>query len=207
MIECMTIKNFGLDFRVFFAHNVPRSGNPNSSKQREAFLMSPCELLLTEFDDEMAGARKTLERVPENKFGWKPHEKSGSMIWLASHLAHLPEWAAVTMQQDSLDMSPDGVSMPQPPVPKSTKELLDIFDKNVKAGRTALAGGNDSELSKPWSLLDNGKVLFTMARGECLRKWVLNHNVHHRAQLGVYLRLNNIPVPALYGPSADEQGM
>jgi uncharacterized damage-inducible protein DinB len=169
--------------------------------------MSLCELLLTEFDDEMAGTRKTLERVPENKFGWKPHEKSGSMIWLASHLAHLPEWAAVTMQQDSLDMSPNGVSMPQPPAPKSTKELLEIFDKNVKAGRAALAGGNDSELSKPWSLLDNGKVLFTMARGECLRKWVLNHNVHHRAQLGVYLRLNNIAVPALYGPSADEQGM
>ena len=86
--------------------------------------MSLCELLLTEFDDEMAGTRKTLERVPENKFGWKPHEKSGSMLWLASHLAHLPEWAAVTMQQDSLDMSPNGVSMPQPPAPKSTKELL-----------------------------------------------------------------------------------
>jgi uncharacterized damage-inducible protein DinB len=169
--------------------------------------MSLCELLLTEFDDEMAGTRKTLERVPENKFGWKPHEKSGSMIWLASHLAHLPEWAAVTIQQDSLDMSPNGVSMPQPPAPKATKEVLEIFDKNVKAGRAALAGGNDSELSKPWSLLDNGKVLFTMPRGECLRKWVLNHNVHHRAQLGVYLRLNNIPVPALYGPSADEQGM
>jgi uncharacterized damage-inducible protein DinB len=169
--------------------------------------MSLCELLLTEFDDEMAGTRKTLERVPENKFGWKPHEKSGSMLWLASHLAHLPEWAAVTMQQDSLDMSPNGVSMPQPPAPKSTKELLEIFDKNVKAGRAALAAGNDSELSKPWSLLDNGKVLFTMARGECLRKWVLNHNVHHRAQLGVYLRLNNIAVPALYGPSADEHGM
>ena len=74
--------------------------------------MSLCELLLTEFDDEMAGTRKTLERVPENKFGWKPHEKSGSMLWLASHLAHLPEWAAVTMQQDSLDMTPNGVSMP-----------------------------------------------------------------------------------------------
>jgi|GraSoiStandDraft_46_1057282.scaffolds.fasta_scaffold28266_2 uncharacterized damage-inducible protein DinB len=203
----MTDKNFGLDFRVFFAHYVTRSGSLNSSKQCEAFLMSLCELLLTEFDDEMAGTRKTLERVPENKFGWKPHEKSGSMIWLASHLAHLPEWAAVTMQQDSLDMSPNGVSMPQPPAPKATKEVLEIFDKNVKAGRAALAGGNDSELSKPWSLLDNGKVLFTMPRGECLRKWVLNHNVHHRAQLGVYLRLNNIPVPALYGPSADEQGM
>jgi uncharacterized damage-inducible protein DinB len=169
--------------------------------------MSLCELLLTEFDQEMAGTRKTLERVPENKFSWKPHEKSGSMIWLAGHLAHLPEWAAVTMTQDSFDMSPNGVSMPMPAAPKSTKELLEIFDKNVKAGRAGLAGGSDSELAKPWSLLDKGKVLFTMARGECLRKWVLSHIVHHRAQLGVYLRLNDIPVPALYGPSADEQGM
>jgi uncharacterized damage-inducible protein DinB len=169
--------------------------------------MSLCELLLTEFDQEMAGTRKTLERVPENKLSWKPHEKSGSMIWLAGHLAHLPEWAAVTMTQDSFDMSPNGVSMPVPAAPKSTKELLEIFDKNVKAGRAGLAGGSDSELSKPWSLLDKGKVLFTMPRGECLRKWVLSHIVHHRAQLGVYLRLNDIPVPALYGPSADEQGM
>jgi uncharacterized damage-inducible protein DinB len=169
--------------------------------------MSLCELLLTEFDQEMAGTRKTLERVPESKFSWKPHEKSGSMIWLAAHLAHLPEWAAVTMQQDSLDMSPNGVAMPQPAAPKSREELIEIFEKNVKAGHAALASGSDSELSKPWSLLDNGKVLFTMPRGECLRKWVLNHNVHHRAQLGVYLRLNNIPVPALYGPSADESGM
>jgi uncharacterized damage-inducible protein DinB len=169
--------------------------------------MALCELLLTEFDHEMAGTRKTLERVPENKFSWKPHEKSGSMIWLAGHLAHLPEWAAVTMTQDSFDMSPNGVSMPMPAAPKSTKELLETFDKNVKAGRAGLAGGSDSELSKPWSLLDKGKVLFTMSRGECLRKWVLSHIVHHRAQLGVYLRLNDIAVPALYGPSADEQGM
>ena len=169
--------------------------------------MSFCELLLTEFDQEMAGTRKTLERVPENKFSWKPHEKSGSMIWLAEHLARLPEWAAFTMQQDSFDMSPAGVRMPQPPTPKSTKELLEVFDKNFKAGRTAIASATDAELAKPWSLFDSGKVYFTMPRGECLRKWVLNHNVHHRAQLGVYLRLNNIPVPALYGPSADEQGM
>jgi uncharacterized damage-inducible protein DinB len=169
--------------------------------------MSLCELLLTEFDQEMAGTRKTLERVPESKFSWKPHEKSGSMIWLAEHLARLPEWAAYTMQHDLLDMSPNGVRMPQPPTPKTSKELLEVFDKNVKAGHAAIAAGTDSDLAQLWSLLDNGKAYFTLPRGECLRKWVLNHTVHHRAQLGVYLRLNNIPVPALYGPSADEQGM
>jgi uncharacterized damage-inducible protein DinB len=169
--------------------------------------MSLCDLLVTEFDQEMAGTRKTLERVPEDKFGWKPHEKSGSMIWLAAHLARLPEWAAHAMQLDTLDLSPNGVPRPQPAMPKSGKELLETFDQNVKLGRVAIAAGSDAELSKPWSLLNNGQVLFTMSRGECLRKWVLNHIVHHRAQLGVYLRLNNIPVPALYGPSADEDGM
>jgi uncharacterized damage-inducible protein DinB len=159
--------------------------------------MSLSEMLLPEFDREMAGTRKTLERVPEAKFSWKPHEKSGTMIWLAFHLSNLPEWAVYTLQQES-QMSP-------PPVPKSSKQLLEVFDKNRAAARKVLAGASDPHLRTPWSLLSNGKVFFTMPRIECLRTWVLNHNVHHRVQLGLYLRLNNIRVPAIYGPSADEQ--
>jgi uncharacterized damage-inducible protein DinB len=167
--------------------------------------MALSEALLSEYDQEMAGTRKTLERVPEAKFSWKPHAKSGTMLWLAAHLANLPEWAVYTIQQDSLDMAPNGVQMPAPPAPKSAKELLGLFDKNRAAGRKAIAGASDAHLQTYWTLMANGKVFFTMPKIACLRTWVFNHNVHHRAQLGVYLRLNDIPVPALYGPSADEQ--
>ena len=161
--------------------------------------------LVKEFDQEMAGTRKTLERVPEDKFGWKPHEKSGTMGWLAGHLANLAGWAGVTIGESSLDLAPGGVPMQPPPVPKTKKELLELFDKNVAASRKAIAGASDAELLKPWSLLQNGKTLMTMPRIACLRGFVMNHTIHHRAQLGVYLRLNNVAVPALYGPSADEQ--
>jgi uncharacterized damage-inducible protein DinB len=169
--------------------------------------MSLAQSLLSEFDQEMANTRKTLERVPDEKFSWKPHEKSGSMGWLASHLANIPGWAVETLKQDSFDMSPGGKPFTPPPEPKSRKELLEFFDKNVAAARAAFAATSDADMGKTWSFLNNGAVLFSMPRGACLRTWVLNHNVHHRAQLGVYLRLNNIPVPSIYGPSADEGRM
>jgi uncharacterized damage-inducible protein DinB len=169
--------------------------------------MSLSQSLLPEFDQEMANTRKTLERVPDEKFSWKPHEKSGSMGWLAGHLANLAGWAVETIKQDSFDMSPGGKPFTAPPVPKSRKELLELFDKNVAAARAALAGASDADLGKPWSFLNNGTVLSSVPRIACLRTWVMNHNIHHRAQLGVYLRLNNIAVPAIYGPSADEAGM
>jgi uncharacterized damage-inducible protein DinB len=160
--------------------------------------------LLPEFDQEMANTRKTLERVPEDKFSWKPHEKSGTMGWLAAHLAHLPSWPVMTIQQDSLDISPQGAAPQPPPPPKSRQELLATFDKSVAEGRKAIASASDADLMKPWSLLHQGKTVFTMPRVAVLRAFVMNHLIHHRAQLGVYLRLNNIPVPAIYGPSADE---
>jgi uncharacterized damage-inducible protein DinB len=163
--------------------------------------------LLPEFDQEMANTRKTLQRVPENKLGWKPHKKSGSMGWLAGHVANLPGWAVITIKQDSLDLSPDGAPPKPQPEPKSQKELLATFDKNVAEARAALAGADDATLFKPWSLLKTGKVLMTMPKIACLRGFVMNHLIHHRAQLGVYLRLNDIAVPAIYGPSADEGNM
>ena len=169
--------------------------------------MNLSQALLPEFDQEMASTRKTLERVPEAKFSWKPHEKSGTMIWLAAHLADIPSWATMTIQHDSLDMAPGGKKMEPPPLPKTTKEMLDKFDSYVKEARSAIAGVSDAELAKPWSLLMNGQALLTMPKAACLRTWVMSHNVHHRAQLGVYLRLNDIPVPSIYGPSADEGGM
>ncbi|MGH9714953.1 MAG: DinB family protein [Candidatus Acidiferrales bacterium] len=169
--------------------------------------MSISEALLPEFDQEMANTRKTLERVPDGKFDWKPHEKSGTMGWLAGHVHSVPEWMADIIEKDNMDMAPNGVPMQPPPAPKTRKELLEQFDKHVAKARKALAGASDSHLTKQWSFLNNGQLVFAMPRIACLRTWVMNHVIHHRAQLGMYLRLNNIPVPAIYGPSADEGSM
>jgi len=163
--------------------------------------------LLPEFDHEMATARKHLERVPEDKFGWKPHEKSGTMGWLAGHIADLPDWAVLGIKEDSIDLSPGGVHATPPPTPATREEVLRTFDKNVAAARAAIAGVEDERLQQPWSLLMNGKPILTMPRLGVVRSFVMNHCIHHRAQLGVYLRLNDVPVPSSYGPSADETGM
>lgn len=160
--------------------------------------------LLPEFDNEMANTRKTLERVPEGKSDWKPHEKSMAMGGLATHLSNIPTWAVFTIDQDSLDLAPGGNPMPPVKLAESQAELLSTFDENVAKARAAIAGASDEELFKPWSLLTNGNTILTMPKIAVLRSFVLNHLIHHRAQLGVYLRLNDIPVPSIYGPSADE---
>jgi uncharacterized damage-inducible protein DinB len=162
--------------------------------------------LLPEFDHELANTRRTLERVPEDKFDWKPHEKSPTMGWLAGHLAVIPTWAVSTIDLDSLDLNPEGGPPPRVAPPQSREELLDLFDKNVAAARAAIAGASDEHLFKPWTLLNGGKTILTLPRIAVLRGFVMSHGIHHRAQLGVYLRLNDVPVPAIYGPSADEEG-
>jgi uncharacterized damage-inducible protein DinB len=169
--------------------------------------MSLAESLLPEFDQEMANTRRSLERVPEGKFAWKPHEKSGSMGWLAGHLAEIPTWALMTMRETALDTAPGGVPMQRPPDPTNVKALLETFDKNVAEARSAIAGASDADFMASWSLLNNGKTMMTMPRVAVIRGFILNHTIHHRAQLGVYLRLNDIPVPSIYGPSADENPM
>jgi uncharacterized damage-inducible protein DinB len=166
--------------------------------------MALSESLLPEFDHEMANTRRALERVPEEKFGWKPHERSGTMGWLASHLATMPGWVATMIKEDSLDLAPNGVTVQGPKTPATREELLQTFDKCVADARATLASTPDAVFFKPWSLLENGKTLLTMPRIAVYRSFVMNHVIHHRGQLTVYLRLNNIPVPALYGPSADE---
>lgn len=161
------------------------------------------QALLPEFDHEMANTRKTLERVPEDKFSWKPHEKSFPMGALAAHLANLPSWVSLAIGSDSFDMAPAGERLKTPEL-NSVKEILDTFDQNTAAARAAIVGVSDAELSKTWQLLSNGQTLLTMPKAAVLRSFVLNHIIHHRAQLGVYLRLNDIAVPSIYGPSADE---
>ena len=166
--------------------------------------MSYAAQILPEFDQEMATTRKFLDRVPDDKFSWKPHEKSMSLGRLAAHLAEMPGWAVPTIEQHSLDLAPPGGPPFQPTKTSSRKETLELFDKNVGAARSVIASATDEQLQESWSLLMGGQVIFTMPRIGVLRTMVMNHNVHHRAQLGVYFRLNNVPVPATYGPSADE---
>lgn len=164
--------------------------------------------ILPEFDHEVANTRKVLERVPEGKPDFKPHPKSMALDRLAGHLAELPGWAKETITLDSLDVRPpDGPPPGQAVALKMTsrKQLLEEFDKRVAAGRAAIAGASDEVLMKPWSLVAGGKTIFTLPKIAVLRGFVMNHMIHHRAQLGVYLRLNNVPVPSIYGPSADEQ--
>jgi uncharacterized damage-inducible protein DinB len=137
----------------------------------------------------------------------KPHEKSGTMGWLAGHIANIPGWAVAGIKQDSIDLAPGGVHVPSPAPPENRDALLRTFDENVATARAAISGAEDAHLAEKWSLLMNGKPVFTMPRSGVLRSFVMNHLIHHRAQLGVYLRLNEIPVPASYGPSADESAM
>ncbi|HYR92346.1 MAG TPA: DinB family protein [Terriglobia bacterium] len=166
--------------------------------------MKISDMLLPEFDQEMANTRKTLERIPDDKFGWKPHEKSMPLGRLAAHLAEMPGWAVMGIEQDSLDLAPPSGPAPQPTIANSRQEVLDLFDKNKNEARAAIAKASDEHLVKNWSLLRGGQTLMTLPRTGVLRGFVMNHMIHHRAQLGVYLRLNNIPVPSIYGPSADE---
>jgi uncharacterized damage-inducible protein DinB len=169
--------------------------------------MSISASLLPEFDQEMANTRKALERIPDDKFDWKPHEKSWAMGGLATHLANLPIWTVFTINQDSLDLAPpSGESFTVEPK-NSRQELLEDFDKNVAAARDAIAGASDEEMLKPWTLLKGGVTLMTLPKIAVLRSFVMNHIIHHRGQFTVYLRLNDVPVPSIYGPSADEGAM
>lgn len=162
---------------------------------------------LLEFDREMASTRKVLERVPELRFDWRPHPKSWTARELATFVSLLPGWGTNTIELDSLDIMPGGKPAERPKPVASSAELLAQFDENVTAARAALAGADDAHLKGMWSLKAAGQTLSTMPRTAVLRYYVLNHLVHHRAQLGVYLRLLDVPVPAIYGPTADEGGM
>jgi uncharacterized damage-inducible protein DinB len=164
--------------------------------------------ILPEFDREIEVTRRVLERVPEGRPEFKPHERSMAMDRLAGHVAELPGWAKETILQDSivvgrgadLEESTGGALKMT-----SRKQLLEEFDKRAAAGRAAIAGASDDVFMKPWSLIADGKTVFTMPKIAVLRGFVMNHLIHHRGQLSVYLRLNDVPVPSIYGPSADEQ--
>lgn len=162
------------------------------------------EVLLPELDQEMAGTRRTLERVPMDRVDWRPHEKSMAMGYLAGHIAELPKWAVLGLKEDSFDLAPPDGEPYRSPEHESVESLLADFDANLSEARVAISAAPDEAFGEEWTLLRGGETLFTMPRLSVVRTFVLNHMVHHRGQLTVYLRLNGVPVPGLYGPSADE---
>jgi uncharacterized damage-inducible protein DinB len=166
--------------------------------------VSYSDAILPEFDQEMANTRKVLERVPEDKLDWKAHPKSHTIGWNANHLAEIPGWVEGTLTQPSWDIAPAGGEPYRSPTLTTRREILELFDRNVAAARKAIAAAKDEEMGQPWSLLRAGTPFFTMPRAAVIRGFVLNHLIHHRAILCVYYRLNDIPVPGLYGPSGDE---
>lgn len=163
--------------------------------------MSIAQSLLPEFDYEMANTRRTLERIPEDKLELKPDEKSMSLGRLAGHVAEMVNWGSMVMQTESLNL--DGGDH-QALTATSRQQLLAAFDKSVAEARAAIEKGADADMIKNWSLIFGGKPVLSMPRIAVLRSMVLNHIIHHRGQLTVYYRIAGVPVPALYGPSADE---
>ena len=163
--------------------------------------MQLSEALLPEFDHEMALTRQVLVRVPEPAFGWRPHESSFTMQALACHLARVPHWGTSILRRDSHDLA--AASTPREP-PGSLAGILELFDRHVAEVRRVLVETTDGELLAPWALTRGRETLMSMPRLAAIRRFLLYHVVHHRGQLTVYLRLQNVPLPPIYGPSADE---
>ena len=160
------------------------------------------ETVLSEFDDEVALTRRLLARLPDAEFSWKPHERSMSLGGLATHLAQIPHWGTSILQHDGYDLDGGGAA---PAVEQhSSAEVLETFDRHSAEVRRTLTERTDAELTAPWALKNEGHLVMSMPRVSALRRFLLNHLVHHRGQLTVYLRLQNVPLPPLYGPSADE---
>lgn len=165
---------------------------------------SAAERLLPEVEHEFAMTRKMLEQIPEDKLSWKPHEKSMTMGRLAGHVAEMPSWAHHALSQDTLELSPKADGSYESHSMTSRADTLEKFDAWRSQAIEALKRTSDEDFQKIWSLTSQGKTFLSMPRGAVLRTVVLNHMIHHRGQLSVYLRLNGVAVPGMYGPSADE---
>lgn len=159
--------------------------------------------LLPEFDREMGTTRRLLERVPDPALGWKPHEKSMSLGQLATHLARLTSWTPTIVDGTTFDMAV-ARAMPRPAPAASAAALVALFDQHTSAARATFAGKSDADWLTVWTLTNGTEVVFTVPRVSAFRTMVLNHAIHHRGQLSVYLRLNDVPLPSIYGPTADE---
>ena len=168
--------------------------------------MSLAQAFAAEFDHEIGGTRKHIANLTDDQLGWKPHEKSFTTGQLANHLVNILDWLRLTAEADSFDLEPPGEEPWRPPELMSVKEILAAFDAKVPTARGSLLAIADEDMYTTWSLLKAGEVMMAMPRIACVRSFILNHMIHHRAQLGVYLRMNDLPVPSVYGPSADDAG-
>ena len=169
--------------------------------------MSIAESFLPEFDHEMGNTRKLLERIPDDKAVWKPHPKSRTLGQLAIHLAFLPVWINSIMEKAEFDLgSPNDGGFKRPEF-VSGDALLSFFDGNVANAREAISGRSDREMLVQWTFRNGDQILFSFPRTAALRSFVMNHSIHHRGQLTVYLRLIDIPLPELYGSTADTEAI
>ncbi len=169
--------------------------------------MKMTEMFLEQLETEAALSRRALERVPDGRYDWKPHEKSMLLGYLSALVASMPLWIVMTVNQDEFDLNSPGAASFKPPELRTTRDLLEAHDRNVAMAREALLNTTDENLMKPWRFLVGGHVVSEQPRYAMLRDGIFSHLAHHRGQLTVYLRLNDAPVPALYGPSADEGRM
>jgi len=167
--------------------------------------MSLSATILPEFDLEMANTRKVLESVSDDKLRWQANSKLNTIGWVANHLAEIVGWVEGTLTQDAWDLHPADGEPYESPKLTSRQEILDLFDANVAAARQQIEATSDEAFRKSWSLLSGGKAMITMPKIGVIRTWVLNHTIHHRAHLCVYLRLNDVTVPGMYGPSNDQE--
>jgi len=158
------------------------------------------QTLLPEFEEEMKNTRKLLERIPDGKLDYQPHKKSMSLGRLATHVAELPSWTKFTLDLEVLEMEPGA----QPHFAGSRAELLETFDRGVAEARQKISAASDEDWQKTWTFKYAGKTVMSMPRSAVMRSVIMNHLIHHRAQLGVFLRLNDVELPGMYGPSADE---
>jgi uncharacterized damage-inducible protein DinB len=166
--------------------------------------MSLSDVFIAELQQEAIATRKCLERIPENTFDWKPHEKSMSMSALAAHIAEMVSWVKDVAETPELDFATMDY---KPFAPETTAELVELFDKNLSAANESLKNASDGMMMENWKMRNGEQVYFDMPRIQVLRGFIFNHLAHHRGQLSVYLRLQDIPVPEIYGPSADEGSM
>jgi uncharacterized damage-inducible protein DinB len=161
--------------------------------------------LLPEFDHEMAVTRRVLERLPEAGWTWKPHEKSFDLGSLAAHVARIPRWGRTILDRDSYDLSHEANPGTSVAEPSTLANVLETFDRHVSELRRQLVERSDAELMAPWALKRGAQLVMSMPRLTALRSFVLHHLIHHRGQLTVYLRLQDVPLPPLYGSTADER--
>ncbi len=166
--------------------------------------MSLNEPLIAELQQEAARTRKMLERVPEESFLWKPHDKSMSLATLAHHIAEIPEWVNVSVETDELDFAGQKY---QPKEATTTAALVKLFDENIAKAVDCLKNASDEKLSGKWTMRNGEQIFFTMPKTEVVRLFVLSHSIHHRGQLSVFLRMLDVPLPGIYGPTADENTM